>query len=223
MDFRSMALHVHACIGRPAGAGRALPRGARRVLCRAAGWPRPWLCSCLFKGQLTGEGSGTLEALRRRAHRQCSARRRKGSSRSPFIGQGSWFEQIERAMENRFVEIRAENARAAGVGGFGDDDGDTMAIHSQVLVGLAEGGLLGGCFFIAYGVFLVLGRCATWRIDAAVGAVDERSFLFVLLSGLAERALHPVLGGGAGGHRGDSGGGPLPRAGTQAAPRNARD
>ena len=96
-------------------------------------------------------------------------------------------------MENCFVEIRAENAKEAGVGGFGDDDGETMAIHSQVLVGLAEGGILGGCFFIAYGVFLVLVRCATWGIDPAVGSVDD-DFLFVLLRGLLNLFFTPFSG-----------------------------
>ena len=90
------------------------------------------------------------------------------------------------------MEIRAENAREAGVGGFGDDDGADMAIHSQVLVGLAEGGVLGGSFFLIYGVFLVLAL-----YDMAVLRPWDRLtmvILFLLLSGLLNLLFTPFSG-----------------------------
>ena len=109
---------------------------------------------------------------------------------SPLIGQGSWFSNSK--VMDRFVEIRAENAREAGVGGFADDDGETMAIHSQMLVGLAEGGLAGGCFFAAYGGFLLWGLwwvAATRRWNRLTGV-----YLFLLLSGLLNLCFTPFSG-----------------------------
>ena len=58
---------------------------------------------------------------------------------------------------DEFLIILTLNARIAGVGGFADDDADGMAIHSQILVALAEGGVFGATFFFAYGVFLLWG------------------------------------------------------------------
>jgi len=75
--------------------------------------------------------------------------------KSPLIGQGSWFSNSD-VYEN-FVLIRHEAARKAHVGGFanvGEDPG-TMALHSQILVALAEGGLFGGAFFLIFGFNLL--------------------------------------------------------------------
>ena len=49
--------------------------------------------------------------------------------------------------------IRHEAAVAAHVGGFADANRDpgAVAIHSQLLVALAEGGLFGAAFFFLYG------------------------------------------------------------------------
>ncbi len=74
---------------------------------------------------------------------------------SPFFGHGSWFSRTN-VMEE-FVEIRTENARLAGVGGFDEKNGEEMAIHSQILVSMAEGGILGGAFFLVYGCGLLWG------------------------------------------------------------------
>ncbi len=71
---------------------------------------------------------------------------------SPVIGHGSWFSN-SRVMEN-FAAIRWQQASIAHVGGFSEGDGDDMALHSQILVGLAEGGVLGGIFFVVYGAGL---------------------------------------------------------------------
>jgi hypothetical protein len=76
---------------------------------------------------------------------------------SPFIGHGSWFSNSN-VYEN-FMIIRHIAAKQARVGGFADPnrETDTMALHSQLLVALAEGGLFGGAFFILFGVALLQG------------------------------------------------------------------
>jgi len=74
-------------------------------------------------------------------------------SDSPMIGQGSWFSK-SRVMEN-FQFLRSEGARLAGVHGYSVDDDDVnVAVHSQLLVSIAEGGIFGGTFFIVFGAML---------------------------------------------------------------------
>ncbi len=73
---------------------------------------------------------------------------------SPLIGYGSWFSNT--GVMDEFLEIRKINAQLARVGGFDDTDAETTAIHSQLLVSLAEGGIFGAAFFIVYGLLLVI-------------------------------------------------------------------
>ncbi len=83
---------------------------------------------------------------------------------SPLIGQGSWFSNSP-VMEN-FQLLRSAGARLAGVHGYAIDADDTnIAIHSQLLVSIAEGGLFGGTFFIVFGsvLFWALWYCAVRR------------------------------------------------------------
>ena len=185
MDFRSMAL---ICVLLAAVQALTLfPARARR-------WLVPMgvalgMAALAFRGQIVGEGSERSKRSDAERTAMLSAAS-EAFYASPFIGQGSWFSNSK--VMDRFVEIRAENARAAGVGGFGDDDGETMAIHSQMLVGLAEGGLLGGCFFAAYGVFLLWGLwwvAATRRWDRLTAI-----YLFLLLSGLLNLCFTPFSG-----------------------------
>ncbi len=70
---------------------------------------------------------------------------------SPLIGQGSWFiatQKLAELEENRayhdpkFHHYTPEEARM-------------IAIHSQILVTLAEGGILGGAFFLGYAALLL--------------------------------------------------------------------
>jgi hypothetical protein len=73
---------------------------------------------------------------------------------SPFIGHGSWFSNSD--VYDNFMLIRHEAAKQARVGGFAGankEPGDE-ALHSQILVALAEGGLFGGAFFFVYGAGL---------------------------------------------------------------------
>lgn len=71
---------------------------------------------------------------------------------SPWIGYGSWFSNTD--VYDNFMLIRQEAARQAHVGGFAnanEDDPNLMAFHSQILVAVVEGGILGGAFFFVYG------------------------------------------------------------------------
>jgi len=75
---------------------------------------------------------------------------------SPFVGHGSWFSRTD-VMDN-FMVLREEGAKLAGVGGFAganEIEEESVALHSQLLVTLAEGGLFGAAFFIPYALGLV--------------------------------------------------------------------
>jgi len=77
---------------------------------------------------------------------------------SPFIGNGSWFSNT-RVYDN-FMLIRYDESQISGAGGFaagGDLPDEGIALHTQILVALAEGGLFGGAFFIVYGAILLWG------------------------------------------------------------------
>lgn len=66
---------------------------------------------------------------------------------SPFIGQGSWFTSTD--LIRRLEENRA--AIDASFRGYTEEEARKLAIHSQLLVALAEGGILGGVFFLGLG------------------------------------------------------------------------
>jgi hypothetical protein len=78
---------------------------------------------------------------------------------SPLIGQGSWFSHSD--VYDNFMLIRHAAAKQAKVGGFADPNKDpgAVAVHSQILVALAEGGLFGGAFFFVYGGGLLWTLC----------------------------------------------------------------
>ena len=87
-----------------------------------------------------------------------------GFAGSPFVGQGSWFSRSK--VMDRFLVLRTERAEDAGVGGFATDAVEEgLSVHSQLLVALAEGGILGGSFFLFYGASLLwaLGYCILQR------------------------------------------------------------
>jgi len=109
---------------------------------------------------------------------------------SPLIGHGSWFSNSN-VMEN-FAAIRWQEAQIAHMGGFAEADGDDMALHSQILVGLAEGGVLGGVFFVVYGLGLLwaLLYCVlkqSWHRATPV-------YLFTLISAAWHLFLSPFSG-----------------------------
>ncbi len=92
---------------------------------------------------------------------------------SPFIGHGSWFSRSH--VYDQFMQIRDDAAKEAGIGGFSgpNEEPEDVALHSQLLVALAEGGVLGGAFFIAFGagILRTLGRevlTQRWQRTSAV-------------------------------------------------------
>ena len=113
-----------------------------------------WSCRpCSRSKALSSSGErGTRSNVERSAMLQAAW---EGFCRSPIIGQGSWFSRS--TVMDDFLLIRMENAQQAGVGGFDDTDFEGVAIHSQILVALAEGGLFGATFFIVYGAFILWG------------------------------------------------------------------
>ncbi|HEY9154155.1 MAG TPA: hypothetical protein VIM69_03430 [Opitutaceae bacterium] len=111
---------------------------------------------------------------------------------SPFIGQGSWFSHSD--VMNRFLDIRAMREADAGGGlGFDPNDAEGVAIHSQTLVALAEGGLFGGGFFLFYD--LLVG----WAILARIFVLGEDRGgspleFYVLFSSLYASFMSPFSG-----------------------------
>lgn len=92
---------------------------------------------------------------------------------SPLVGQGSWFtaasglERLERKRTTIDASFR----------GYREEEARKLAIHSQLLVALAEGGLLGGAFFLGLAALVL----KTLR-NLTRSSVPHRSFtiLFVL-------------------------------------------
>lgn len=74
---------------------------------------------------------------------------------SPWIGHGSWFSNSD--VYDNFMLLRHEAAVRQHVGGFAlpNQTPDSMALHSQLLVALAEGGVFGATFFFVFGAGLL--------------------------------------------------------------------
>lgn len=110
---------------------------------------------------------------------------------SPVIGQGSWFSRskvFDAFFEMRYRETKISGGR--GVERFGHLEG--VAIHSQILVSLAEAGIFGVCFFVAYGVLLVW---AIWYASAhQTGNRFAGLFLFVLICAFWDLWMSPFSG-----------------------------
>ena len=79
----------------------------------------------------------------------------QGFRGSPIVGQGAWFSHSD--VYPNFMAIRARMAKEMHIGGFPEahDAPGAVAIHSQILVALAEGGIFGAAFFLAFGVALL--------------------------------------------------------------------
>lgn len=115
----------------------------------------------------------------------------EGFVESPLIGQGSWFSN-SRVMD-RFQVLRSEGAKLAGVHGYSTDDEETnLAIHSQLLVSIAEGGIFGGSFFIVFGGALAwaLLYCTIGRSPDAQTPIQ----IFVLLNATWNLLFSPFSG-----------------------------
>ncbi len=115
----------------------------------------------------------------------------EGFTESPLIGQGSWFSK-SRVMEN-FQLLRSVGARLAGVHGYAVETEETnIAIHSQLLVSVAEGGIFGGTFFIVFGAMLAwaLWHCTISRSPDALTPIR----IFFLLNATWNLFLSPFSG-----------------------------
>jgi len=87
---------------------------------------------------------------------------------SPLIGQGSWF-----IATRKLAELEANRAyRDPRFRHYTPEEARTIAIHSQILVALAEGGILGGAFFLGYAALLL----------KSLGTLLRHSVPFVALS-----------------------------------------
>jgi hypothetical protein len=151
MDFRSLggiclvvALFLAMRLFHPALRKAALIAGALMTIC----W-LPWGIQRAFSD---AGARATRSNVERSAMLQAAW---EAFVKRPLIGNGSWFSNSD--VMDQFLLIRTQNARLAGAGGFAEDDAEGMAIHSQLLVALAEGGLFGATFFFAYGALLLWG------------------------------------------------------------------
>lgn len=115
-----------------------------------------------------------------------------GFRRSPVIGNGSWFSKSD--VMDEFYAIRYARSKEAGIGSFTaeEEDGMVMVIHSQLLVGLAEGGIFGGCFFLVYGGLIVwaIGHLALQRLWDRWSAIQ----LFTLVFSAWSLCMSPFSG-----------------------------
>ncbi|MBK9991609.1 MAG: O-antigen ligase family protein [Verrucomicrobia bacterium] len=104
---------------------------------------------------------------------------------SPLVGQGSWFtasriSRLEERMERKDPTFR----------GYSEEEVRKISIHSQLLVALAEGGVLGGLFFVFLGMLLL----KTLR-TLVNNPMPHRSFLFYLvIAGLWNLCMSPFSG-----------------------------
>ena len=118
-----------------------------------------------------------------------------GIEAHPFIGNGSWLGRsgvIDDYLEIRYATAQEEHLGGIGHEGVSADEEQSYAIHSQILVALAEGGVLGGAFFIFYGVLLLLAVAyyAGFRSWSPYSAL----YLYLLLSALFNLCMSPFSG-----------------------------
>jgi hypothetical protein len=105
---------------------------------------------------------------------------------SPLIGQGSWFSatKMVRRIEARYIQL------SDTFNGYTEEEERDLSVHSQLLTALAEGGIFGGSFFIAYGI-LLLWACAfclrTMRPQQAL-------VFMILIEGIWNLAISPFSG-----------------------------
>jgi hypothetical protein len=106
---------------------------------------------------------------------------------SPFLGQGSWFTSSRKMLAR--LEERRESLDPK-FHGYSEDEGRQISIHSQLLVALAEGGILGGAFFLFYGGLLLKTLRTLTR-----HSVHRRAFvLYLVISGLWNLCMSPFSG-----------------------------
>ncbi len=104
---------------------------------------------------------------------------------SPLIGQGSWFTATKiHVLEERMAK-NDPNFR-----GYSEDEVKRIAIHSQLLVSLAEGGILGGLFFLGLAVLLF----KTLRTLVRQPMPHRALLFYMVLSALWNLCMSPFSG-----------------------------
>jgi len=104
---------------------------------------------------------------------------------NPVVGQGSWFTATK---INRLEDKMAR--KDPHFHGYTEEEVHRIAIHSQLLVSLAEGGIMGGLFFLFMGGLLL----KTLR-TLVNNPVPHRTFLFYLvIAGLWNLCMSPFSG-----------------------------
>jgi hypothetical protein len=111
---------------------------------------------------------------------------------SPFIGHGSWFSNSD--VYDNFLQIRSDAAKLAGIGGFVGPNAEveTTSIHSQILVALAEGGVFGGAFFLAFAYGLA--RTGWVLVLRSAWSFESATYLLLLLFGVTNLFFSPFSG-----------------------------
>jgi hypothetical protein len=115
----------------------------------------------------------------------------EGFLASPVIGNGSWFSRSN--VWDMFLIIRSTRAHEAGGGlGFDPRRFEGVAIHSQILTALAEGGAFGATFFFIYGALLIWGIWFLLTDGSWNWLMPIR--LLILISGLWAFFMSPFSG-----------------------------
>jgi hypothetical protein len=186
LAYRSLGAE---CIALGLGlAARSIPLRLRKVLfiycLLLTVMTLPWTATRILGD--TG-GPGNRSNVERSAMLQSAW---EGFLASPVIGNGSWFSKSN--VWDMFLVIRSTRAHEAGVGGFDPRRFDGVAIHSQILTGLAEGGIFGAAFFFIYGALIFWG---VWYIltDASWNLLMPIR-LCTLISGLGGFFMSPFSG-----------------------------
>ena len=193
LDFRSVGA---LCIGLAAATGLQLlpPRGRLWAL-PAGALVALGIAAVLFSGVRSGdemEHRASRSDVDRSAMIQAAT---EAFLASPLIGHGSWFSRSD--VYTNFMQIRDDLAKEAGVGGFAgpNEEPEAVALHSQILVTLAEGGFFGASFFFVYGAGLVWALWDQVMVQTWGRAAPVRVFLLLLAS------WHLVMSPFSGAHR----------------------
>jgi hypothetical protein len=152
MEYRSLGMQCLLLAGLLLS--RSLPPLFRKylfIMCAPIAFVGfPWTLNVLLADT---EGSANRSNVERSAMLTAAW---EGFLASPLVGNGSWFSKSD--VWDNFLLIRSQKEfETGGRLGFDPHDFEGKAIHSQLLTALAEGGLLGGTFFLAYTVLIILG------------------------------------------------------------------
>jgi hypothetical protein len=187
MDFRSFGgICVFLCFLLSL---RALPKITRKSILAVGGGATLLLMPLISQKMFSNTGGRSDRSNVERSSMLTAAW--EGFLASPVIGNGSWFSNSN--VIDNFLLIRAEREQLSGGGlGFDNSSAEGMAIHSQMLVTLAEGGLVGGAFFFCYGVFILWG--IWFALGDAVWDWTLPSRLFLLVNSFWDLWMSPFSG-----------------------------